>query len=304
MLDRATYPVNKGENMRISDLCELLLLAAVWGSSFLFLRIASPVLGPVWLIELRVLLAGLALLPLLLCTRMLVDIRKKLVPLFIVGCMGSAVPFLLFAFVTLHLPAGFTAILNATVPLFGTVVAWIWLKEQLTFQRIAGFVLGFVGVVVLIGWKPIVTTPSFLLAVGAGLTASLLYAIVAPYTKKQLSDVPSLVTATSSQLSAAIFLMPALPFTAPTLPITPLVILVVVALALLSTALAYILYFRLIKNIGSTKTLTVAYLIPLFSMFWGALLLKEPVTISMISGCGLILLGTAIANGLLKITHI
>lgn len=286
------------QTMRISDALELLLLAALWGSSFLFLRIASPVLGPIWLIELRVLLAGLALLPVLLRYQLTVNLRRKLVPLFVVGCINSALPFLLFAYAALSLPAGFTAILNATAPLFSTVVAFIWLKEKLSFQQMIGFILGFLGVVILVGWKPIGEPATFLMAVAAGLLASSLYAIGATYTKRYLADTPPLVIATVSQLSAALLLLPALPLTVPTGEITLGIVLIVVVFALLSTALAYMLYFRLIRQIGSSKTLTVAYLIPLFSIFWGALLLEEPVTIAMLIGCGFVLLGTAIANNL------
>ena len=286
--------------MRVSDVIELLVLAALWGGSFLFMRIAAPVLGPVWLIEFRVLLAGLALLPFLLRLNLWGDVRRKAIPLLIVGCINSALPFLLLAFASVTLPAGFTSILNATSPLFGTVVAAVWLKENVTLSRTIGFILGFTGVTVLIGWKTFAATPMFLTAVGAGLMAALMYAIAAPYAKRHLSGVSPLVIATISQLSAAVFLLSALPFTVPKTVPTSTVLLSVLALALFSTAAAYILYFRLIQNIGSTSALTVTYLIPAFAMLWGAVALKEPITLSMLFGCGLILLGTAIANNLFK----
>jgi drug/metabolite transporter (DMT)-like permease len=286
--------------MRVLDVVELLLLAALWGGSFLFMRMAAPVLGPVWLIEMRVLLAGLALLPILLRLNLWSEVRRIAVPLFVVGCINSALPFLFLAFASVSLPAGFTSILNATSPLFGTVVAAVWLKENLTISRTMGFILGFAGVTVLIGWKTFAATPTFFAAVGAGLMAALMYAIAAPYTKQQLSGVPPLVIATMSQLSAALFLLPALPFTVPKTAPAPIIMLSVIALALFSTAVAYILYFRLIQNVGSTKALTVTYLIPAFAMVWGAVILKEPVPSSMVLGCGLILLGTAIANDLFK----
>jgi drug/metabolite transporter (DMT)-like permease len=286
--------------MRVSDVAELLLLAALWGGSFLFMRLAAPVLGPIWLIEIRVLLAGLALLPLLLRLNLWGEVRRNAIPLFVVGCINSALPFLFLAFASVSLPAGFTSILNATSPLFGTVVAAVWLKEKLTISRSLGFVLGFVGVSVLVGWKPFAATPAFFTAIAAGLMAALLYAIAAPYAKRQLSGVPPLVIATMSQLSAAMFLLPALPFTVPKTVPTPMIMLSVLALALGSTAIAYILYFRLIQTVGSTKALTVTYLIPAFAIVWGAVILKEPITASMVFGCGLILLGTAIANDLFK----
>ena len=285
--------------MKFSDLIELLLLAAFWGGSFLLMRIAAPILGPVWLIELRVLLAGLILLPVLLRLNLWEQVRQNAIPLFVVGCLNSALPFLLIAFASVYLTAGFTSILNATAPLFGIIIASLWLKEKLTFARMSGFVLGFMGVTLLIGKKSFPTTPLVLLAIAAGLTASFLYAVGAPYSKRYLTKTPPLVIATMSQLSAAVFLLPALPFTVPQTVPSPKIMLCVLALALFSSALAYILYFRLIQNIGASKALTVAYLIPVFAMIWGRLVLQEPITSVMVWGCGLILLGTAIANNLL-----
>jgi drug/metabolite transporter (DMT)-like permease len=242
----------------------------------------------------------LALLPLLLRLNLWDEVRRNTIPLFVVSYIDSAFPFLLLAFESLSLPAGFTSILNATSPLFGTVVAILWFKEQRTLGQMVGFILGFAGVVILIGWKSFVATPVGITAIAAGLAAALMYAIAAPYIKQQLAGVPSLVTATSSQLSAALVLLPALPFTVPQQAPTPQIMLSVLALALFSTALAYLLYFRLIQNLGSTKALTVTYLIPAFAILWGAVLLQEQVTTSMIFGCTLILLGTAIANDLFK----
>jgi drug/metabolite transporter (DMT)-like permease len=286
--------------MKGLDIAELLLLAALWGGSFLFMRIAAPVLGPIWLIELRVLLAGLALLPILVRLNLWHKIRRNWISLFSVGCINSAIPFALLAFSSISLPAGFTSILNATAPLFGTIVASVWLKERLTITRMIGFILGFVGVIILVGWKTITATPGFVMAVLTGLLAACMYAIAAPYIRQKLAGVPSLVVTTGSQLGAAFLLIPALPFTIPQQAPTTIIVVSVLGLALVSTAFAYILYFRLIQNIGSTKALTVTYLIPLFAMLWGAVFLKEAVTTSMILGCSLILLGTAIANGVFK----
>ncbi|MEM6255095.1 MAG: DMT family transporter [Cyanobacteria bacterium P01_D01_bin.156] len=286
--------------MKLSDLAELLLLAALWGGSFLFMRIAAPVLGPIWLIELRVLLAGLVLLPVLAKLKLLGEFHRNFWTLLIVGCINSALPFSLLAFASVSLPAGFTSILNGTAPLFGTIIASVWLKEKLTPTRIVGFMLGFAGVIVLVGWQNVAATPEFLMAVLAGLSGALMYAIAAPYIKHTMKDLPSLVVTTGSQLGAALVLMPVLPFTVPRQTPSLGVVISVLTLAVASTAFAYILYFRLIRNIGSTKALTVTYLVPLFAMVWGALILKETVTISMMFGCGLVLLGTAIANDLFK----
>ncbi|MEO0432559.1 MAG: DMT family transporter [Cyanobacteria bacterium J06656_5] len=289
--------------MKLSHIAELLLLAALWGGSFLFMRIAAPVLGPVWLIECRVLLAGLLLLPVLAKLGLLGELRRNLIPLFLVGCLNSATPFLLLAFASVSLPTGLTSILNGTAPLFGTVVASVWLHEKLTPARIAGLMLGFVGVVIVVGWKTIDTTPGSLMAIVAALLAALMYAIAAPYIKQNLADVPSLVATTGSQLGAALIILPALPFTVPQQAPSAKVVISVLALAILSTAFAYILFFRLIQTIGSTKALTVTYLVPIFAMLWGAIVLQETVTSSMILGCGLVLLGTAIANDVLPLNR-
>ncbi|MEL6160771.1 MAG: DMT family transporter [Cyanobacteria bacterium J06623_5] len=287
--------------MKLSDVAELLLLAALWGGSFLFMRVAAPVLGPVWLIEIRVLIAGLALLPLLMRSEgVWTAVRAKLRPLFLVGCVNSALPFLLLAFASISLPAGFMSILNGTTPLFGMVVAAIWFQERLTSSRLFGLALGFVGVVVLIGWQTLTMTPMVIAAIAAGLFAPVMYAIAAPYAKRQLAGLSPVAITTMSQLSAAVAIVPLLPFTVPTQRPAGNIILAAVALALFSTSLAYILYFRLIQNVGSTRALTVTYLIPAFAMLWGAIALGESITAAMVVGCGFVLMGTATANGMLE----
>lgn len=283
------------------QIAELFLLAALWGGSFLFMRIAAPELGPIWLIEVRVLLAGLSLLPLLLYQKLGLQLRQHWRSLAIVGLINSALPFSLLAFTSLSLPAGTTAILNGTVPFFGVAVAYVWLHEKLTASRIIGLLLGFAGVLVLVGLRGTVLTPEILLAMVTGLGAALMYAIAAPLIRQHLQNVPSIVIATGSQLSAAVFLLPLLPLTLPESPPSQRAVLAVLALALLSTSLAYILYFRLIQTVGSTRALTVTYLIPLFAIVWGALILKEAITLSMVVGGALILLGTAIANQVIKL---
>ncbi|MEM9770434.1 MAG: DMT family transporter [Cyanobacteria bacterium P01_D01_bin.73] len=284
--------------MKGLEIAELLLLAALWGASFLFMRIAAPVLGPVWLIELRVLLAGLTLLPLLIHLNLWSEVRRNWRSLLLVGGINSAIPFSLLAFASISLPAGFTSILNAIAPLFGTIIVFVWLKEKLTIARVFGFILGFVGVMILIGWRAVALTSDLALAIAAGLSAALAYAIAAPYIKQNLTGVPVLAVTVGSQLGAASLLLPVLPFTIPSQPITARVVIAVLGLALLSTAFAYLLYFRLIQKIGATRALTVTYLVPIFAMLWGRLFLNEAITLSMVIGCSLILQGTAVANNL------
>ncbi|NEQ42508.1 MAG: DMT family transporter [Leptolyngbya sp. SIOISBB] len=283
------------------QMAELFLLAALWGGSFLFMRIAAPELGPIWLIELRVLLAGGSLLPVLLHQGLVSQMRQHWRSLAVVGLLNSALPFSLLAFSSLSLPAGTTSILNGTVPFFGVAVAYVWLREPLTLNRLVGLGLGFSGVVVLVGLRGTALTPEILWAIATGLCAALMYAIAAPFIRLNLQGVPAIVIATGSQLTAATFLWPLLPFTLPAQTPSSSALFAVVGLALLSTSLAYILYFRLIHAVGSTRALTVTYLIPLFAILWGALILQEAITVSMVVGGALTLLGTAIANQVIKL---
>jgi drug/metabolite transporter (DMT)-like permease len=188
--------------------------------------------------------------------------------------------------------------LNSALPfvLFGTGIALIWLKERHSVGQLVGLGMGFMGVVILLGWQPALGTEGFWPAVVAGLGAACCYAIAAPYVRRHLAEVPALVIATGSLVGAALVLLPVLPFTVPQAVPSPQSMAALVALALLSTALAYLLYFRLIAHLGSTRALTVGYLIPMFAIGWGVLWLGEAVTASMGLGCGLVLLGTAIAN--------
>lgn len=273
----------------------LFLLAALWGGSFLFMRIAAPVLGPVWLIALRVLIAGLVLLPLLLRRRQLGLLREHGRRLLWVGFMSAALPFTLLAYSSLQLTAGMTSILNATVPIFGVLIAVAVYAEAFDPRRLAGVALGFVGVLVLVG-LPQGEAPVPVLSVVAGLAAAVSYVFAANYAKRHLSQIPAIVFVTGSQLGAAVFLLPLLPvFPPPQVPGT-LEIAAVLGLALLSTALAFVIYFQLLREVGPTRTLTVTYLIPVFAFAWGALLLDEQITAVMLLGGLLVLTGVALAN--------
>lgn len=273
----------------------LILLAALWGGSFLFMRVAAPVLGPVWLIALRVLIAGLVMLPLVVQRQQLRSLRGHWRPLLWIGCMSAALPFTLLAYASLELTAGMTSILNATVPIFAAVIGFVVYTEALDGKRMAGVLLGFFGVVVLVG-LPQGAGTSPLLPVMAGLAAAVSYVFGANFAKRHLSHIPAVVFVTGSQLGAAVVLLPLLPLFPPPQAPDAMVIGAVLALALLSTSLAFLIYFQLIREVGPTRTLTVTYLIPVFAIAWGALLLEEALTLGMLLGGILILSGVALAN--------
>jgi drug/metabolite transporter (DMT)-like permease len=290
--------------MKRADIAELLLLAALWGASFLFMRIGAPEFGPVALTALRVAGATLFLLPLVLWRGQFAALREHWKPIAIVGLANSAVPFVLFSVAALAINAGVASILNATAPLWAAAIAWLWLGDRLSGSRVAGLALGFVGVVAL-AWDKASLKPgehgvSAATAIGACLLATLCYGFAANYTKKRLTGVPPLAAAAGSQASAAVALaLPAL-WLAPSQMPGARAWTSVVLLAVLCTGVAYLLYFRLIARLGAARAITVTYLIPLFAVLWGALFLAETVTPAMAAGGAVILAGTALATGLLR----
>lgn len=282
--------------MTQKQLGALLLLSALWGGSFLFMRIAAPALGPVLLIELRVGLAGLALLAYGWLTRSLPDLSGRWRAYLVIGAINSALPFVLISTASLYLPASVTATLNATTPLFGALAAALALGERLTPRKVGGLLLGFGGVVSLMRYGPVPLTPATLLAGAASLVAALSYGVAAVYTKVKVQGGEPRALATYSQLFAALLLLPFLPFGPAHVTVTPAVAASVLALSLLCTALGYLLYFYLIVNAGPTKATLVTYLSPAFGMLWGALILREPLGMGHLIGLGLILTSVGLVS--------
>lgn len=283
------------------DRIELVLLAALWGFSFLFMRVAVPEFGAFALVEIRVAVAAVFLLVVLAWRGRVRELPRAAAPLSVVGAINSAIPFTLFAYAAYHITAGTAAVLNASAPLFGALVAYLWLKDKMTPARVAGLVVGFGGVLALLWDKISFNGAGQTWALFATLAASLAYGIAANYTKKKLGGVDPIVNATGSQIAAALMLSPlALAYWPAT---TPSLVswLCVIALGILCTAIAYILYFRLIAHAGPAKAIAVTYLVPVFGMLWGALFLRESVTVSMIAACAIILLGTALTTGAVAI---
>ncbi len=278
--------------MRSLDLARLLILAAIWGASFLFMRIIAPVLGALWTAEVRVALAGIAMLLFMMATRRAMDFRSNWKQYLALGTLNSALPFALFSFAALTLPAGYSAILNATSPLWGALAGAAMLGEKLTARKIAGMAIGVIGVAFLVRLGPAAFTPQVMLAALACVAAALCYGIAGAYSKKKSSGIAPPLMATGSQLGAALALLPFLPLSPVRGEITSFVLLIAVLLALLCSAVAYFIYFRLIADVGPTKALTVTFLIPLFALVWGALFLHEAVNLNTMIGCGLVVLAT------------
>ncbi len=281
--------------MAAADVARLLTLAALWGGSFTFMRVAVAGLGPVWLAALRVTFAFLALFALALARGHVPAFRDRWRDYLVVGVINTALPFALFSFAAQYITASTSAILNATAPFFATIVAALWLKDRVTPAKIVGMILGITGVALLVGWQPEPMTSDKLAAIVACLVASLSYGVASVYAKARLTGLPTYSIALYSQMMAMIVVAPALPFAPPPPALTPLVLANVLGLAVASTALAYLIYFKLIATIGPARALTVTFLIPLFGVLWGLLFLDEKVGANSLLACALIIGGTWLA---------
>lgn len=278
---------------------ELIALAAIWGASFLFMRLGAGEFGPVALSAVRVAGAALVLLPLLLWRGQWCELRRHWRAIFLVGLTNSALPFLFFSYAALGISAGLSSIFNASTPLWGALIGWWWLRDRPSGPRALGLAIGFAGVIGLAWEKASFHPGGSGWAVVACLGAAMLYGLSANYTKKRLQGVAPMAVAAGSQLSAALALaVPALLWWPAAMP-SGRAWLMVALLALLCTGLAYLMYFRLIAHVGAANAIAVTFLIPAFAVLWGWLFLGEPLTAAMAIGCAVILLGTALATGVI-----
>jgi drug/metabolite transporter (DMT)-like permease len=279
------------------DLIDLVVLGAIWGASFLFMRITAPEFGPIPLIAARVGIGAIFLLGVLARRDGLDRLHRHAAPLAVLGTINSAVPFTLFAYAVLSVTAGFAAVLNSTAPLFGALVAFVWLHETPSGTRLLGLLVGFTGVLILVWDRLSFSNESGAWAVLAGLSAALLYGIAANYAKTRLSEVDPLVIATGSLMAATVLLViPALRHWPETTP-TSFSWICAILLGVICTGVAYVLYFRLLARVGPSRTLTVTYLIPVFGVVWGYAFLGEAITSRMAVACAVIFAGTALATG-------
>ncbi|MDH4054565.1 MAG: DMT family transporter [Gammaproteobacteria bacterium] len=286
--------------MKFSDVVDLVALSALWGASFLFMRIAAPEFGPLVLVEVRVFIAALFLLPIFLLRADISELTSNWKKLSILSVMNSAAPFFLLTFATLSITGGFAGILNATAPIWAAMIAWVWLSDRFSLSRILGLLIGFAGVLLLVWNKVSLSFDGTTVAILAGILAAVLYAIGGNYTKKHMSGMHPLAIATGSMIAAAIILLPVAVYLWPSAMPSLRSWIAVIIMGIASTGVAYILYFRLIRNVGPAKAITVTYLIPAFAMLWGYIFIDEKVTPIMIVGCSVIFLGTALATGMLS----
>lgn len=272
---------------------ELGLLGAIWGSSFMFMRIAAPDFGALPLVSVRLVLGSLVLMPFLLRHRaaFVPSLWPKLA---LVGALNAAIPFALFAWAAQRAPAGISAIANSMTVLFTALVAFLFYGERIGGRRAVALVMGFAGVVVLASGKIEGASPG--LAVAAGVSAAFLYGVSANLVRRHLTGLPAGAVAAATLGFAALLTLPFAVASWPAQPIRGVSWLSAVTLGVLCTGAGYALYYRLIQRLGAPRAATVTYLLPLFGVAWAWLLLDEPVTLTMAAAGALILGSVALSQ--------
>ncbi len=285
--------------MKSNPIIEFVALAAIWGSSFLFMRLGAAQFGVIATAGVRVAIGAAVLLPILVWSGHWVSLRNNAARILAIGLLNSALPFALFAYAVMSISTGLSAILNATAPLFGALIAWAWLKDRPNAWRILGLAIGFAGVVLLAIDKASFKPGGTGWAVLACLLGTVCYGYSASFTKRYLTGVHPLATATGSQVGATLGLaIPTLWFWPADNP-GPVPWLSLLVLGVVCTALAYILYFRLIEGLGPARAITVTFLVPVFALGYGVLFLNESLTPWML-GCGAVVIcGTALSTGVI-----
>lgn len=272
---------------------ELGVLGAIWGASFMFQRIAAPEFGTLALAEIRLAFGALVLLPFLWHRRAVFNARlwPKLI---LIGAINSAVPFALFAWASLHAPAGIVAITNATAVLFTALVGFLFFGEQVGWRRGAALLAGFAGVAVLTVGKTAGASLGW--AVVAGCAAAFLYGVGVHLLRRHLSGLPPAAVAAATLGTSALLMLPLAIAQWPTQPISMQSWFSAAMLGVLCTGLAYALYYRLVQRVGPGRAVSVTYLVPLFAVAWAWWLLDEPLTLTMAAAGALILGSVAISQ--------
>lgn len=287
--------------MLLIDYILLVVLSAIWGASFIFMRLLVPALGPVVTADLRMLIAGAALVVFMKATKRQMRWEQNWKRYVTIGLLNSGIPFLLFSFAALHLPASVSVIINSLTPLFGAVGAVIWLNEKFTVKLMTGLFLGIAGVAIIRSGGSVEVNMMTTLSIVMCVVATMFYGAGGVYVKLNAHDIGPAAIAAGSQLTIGILFLPLIiVFPAPS-AVTMELALLMTAFAIFCSALAYIIYYRLMKILGPTKAATVTFLIPVFGFIWGAIVLQEEITIEMVIGGVIVLSGIYFVTGKRKV---
>ena len=279
--------------MQPTHIARLVALGAIWGSSFLFMKIAVPAMGPSVMMGGRIAIGAVALTVFAWFIKKSLPRGKQWKPAIVIGIFYTAIPLFMWGYASQTLSASLLSIINATAPLFGALLSLLWLKERISARGLAGLALGFAGVAVLVGGEGFRDGETPTLAIAAAFTASILYGAISNYSQKvRVADPYSNVL--GSLWVATLAMVPLMLWfpvrEAPSIAAWG----AVATLGILCTAIAYVMYFRLIEEIGAAPTLTVTYLIPVFGVLWGVVFLDERLGAHHMAGAGMILAGIAL----------
>ena len=285
------------QQVTLRDYIELLILSAIWGSSFLFLRIASPEFGPIFLIEMRVASGLIVLLPICLLLGKIQELKENWKMIFILSLSNMTIPFCLFAYSALNMGAGILSIINATVPFFTAIIAFLVYQQRMTRYGLIGLMVGFMGVAVLVFDPSESSGVTNDLAIPSALFACVLYGVALNIVSHKLQGVSGISITTGALFFSTIVLIPFAVIERPEVMPQGSVWFSVLALGVVCTGFGYILFYRLIARIGSQQAIMTSYLIPIFRILWGNLFLAESITLFMIFGGMLVLMGVGMTTG-------
>ena len=278
--------------MKIKHILLLILLSAIWGGSFIFMRDLAPIFGAFGTAGLRLFIAGSVLLIVFKCTRYKVNWKRDWQFLVVIGLLNSAIPFSLFSYAALHLPASISVVINTMTPMFGALFAALILNEMLTVHKSVGLLIGALGVFIVSGSKSIPDSPYAVVAILGCILATACYGFSGALIKKHAKAIEAKALAGGSQFFAGLMLLPLVFYQGTGVILTANIVLLMLVFAVVCSAIAYLIYFYLIKELGPTSALSVTFLMPVFGMVWGYIILGEQIHREMLIGAVIIILGT------------
>ena len=278
--------------MNTKNTVKLILLSSIWGGSFIFMRILAPILGPILTASMRTLIAGIFLVIVFKITKDKIYWKRDFKELFVIGVVNSSIPFFMFSFAALHIPASLSSIINSMTPMFGAILSAIFLIEPLSIKKSIGLILGSIGVGIVSSLNIAGAGTNYYLSIGACLVAALCYGISSIYIKLKANHIEPKAIAAGSQVFAGLALLPFALMNPVSFELTAKLTFTVISFAVICSAVAYLIFYDLIAQVGPTKALTVTFLVPIFGIVWGSFFLKEAIVLSTVIGGVVILIGT------------
>jgi len=277
--------------MTIRQFSLLILISALWGSSYIFMKVLSPIFGPILTASFRLLIAAMFLFVYFKIQNYKVNWKRDYKIFIIIGALNAAIPFSLYSYAALHIDASLSVILNSTAPMFGALFGYLILKDKLSYIKVIGLIIGSIGVGIVSSGTLSSGSTEFIISVIVCILASSLYGLSGVIIIKHAKQIEPKALAIGSMFYAGIILLPLMIFSPIKGDVNIEVISYLIAFGILCTAIAFLIYFKLIKEVGTIKVLTVTYLMPVFGIFWAFIILGEKPDTSMILGLVIILVG-------------